>query len=55
VALESIDEFQLADSGGEEDPLAVTAEPQPCPLTAGVVLPHVKRRKRTLREYDTWE
>ena len=55
MALESIDEFQLADSGGKEDPLAVTTEPQPRPLTTGVVLPHVERRKRTLREYDTWE
>ena len=50
VALEGIEEPDLADVGGDDDLLAVIAELESRPLAAGIVLSHVEGRKWALGE-----
>ena len=49
MALESVEQPDLADVGGDHDLLPVVAELEPGPLAAGVVLPHEERCKGTLQ------
>ena len=48
MSLEGVDELELVDIGGDQDPLPVSAELQPRPLAAGVVLSDVEGGKGSL-------
>ena len=48
VTLKSINKLQLSNVGGDENPLTIVAELQPCPFASSIVLTHMKGGKWTL-------